>query len=360
MHPRRLPRFVPASAALVLGALACSGPERPTEPSAVLAVGVSTQITDATNGTEPHFYWLPPIAAAKTYPGTFDNAVQPEIRLCRLTGTLCATAIATYTRSSSPAITVSMTSQSYSIDWSTKPASITNGDYRAEVWVAGRRMGLADARVVASAKDLKNVPAGFVGVQSGKSLTFSFRLEVGIVGSITVAPQKPTIETGATKQLTATVLDVRGAALVGAPRVWTSAAPAIAAVSSTGLVTGVSENITIITATSGPVSAKDTVVIVRPKVDQVVVNPSGTSVEVGKKDTLWATTVDARGNILTDRPVTWTSSNAAVATVDQGIVTGVAPGSVDITGTSEGVSGSVAVTVTPAALDGPPFDAVRV
>jgi uncharacterized protein YjdB len=64
---------------------------------------------------------------------------------------------------------------------------------------------------------------------------------------------------------------------------------------------------------------------------------------------LTATPKDANGNPLTGRTVTWTSSDANIATVDaNGLVTGnVVGGPVIITATSEGKSGTASITVTP-------------
>jgi hypothetical protein len=59
-----------------------------------------------------------------------------------------------------------------------------------------------------------------------------------------------------------------------------------------------------------------------------------------------ATLRDASGAALSNRVVTWTSSNANVATVSaSGGVTAIAPGAVTITAASEGKSGSAALTV---------------
>jgi uncharacterized protein YjdB len=60
-----------------------------------------------------------------------------------------------------------------------------------------------------------------------------------------------------------------------------------------------------------------------------------------------ATLRDASGNVLTGRPVTWRSSNGAVASVNPGgTVTAVGAGSANITASSGDVSGSASVTVT--------------
>ena len=56
---------------------------------------------------------------------------------------------------------------------------------------------------------------------------------------------------------------------------------------------------------------------------------------------------DAAGSRLTGRLVTWESSNPGVATVsNSGLVTGVAPGQVTITASSEGTGGRAAISVT--------------
>jgi hypothetical protein len=57
-------------------------------------------------------------------------------------------------------------------------------------------------------------------------------------------------------------------------------------------------------------------------------------------------TRDADGNVLEDRYVAWSSSNASAATVSQGLVTGVAQGQATITATSEEKTASATVTVT--------------
>src|SRR5207248_6170266 len=81
----------------------------------------------------------------------------------------------------------------------------------------------------------------------------------------------------------------------------------------------------------------------------VTVAPATASVATGQMVQLSATPKDASGNPLTGRVITWTSSNATVASVNgSGLVTGVAAGGpVTITATSEGHSGTSAITVTP-------------
>ncbi len=81
-------------------------------------------------------------------------------------------------------------------------------------------------------------------------------------------------------------------------------------------------------------------------VASVTVNPASANLPVGATQQFATTLRDASGNILTGRSVTWTSNNLPVATVNTaGLVTGVLAGPATITATSEGRSGTSAVTV---------------
>jgi trimeric autotransporter adhesin len=67
---------------------------------------------------------------------------------------------------------------------------------------------------------------------------------------------------------------------------------------------------------------------------------------VGLNEQLTAATFDASGNVLTDRAVSWSSSDTSKLTVSStGLVTGVAEGNVTVTATSEGQSGSAELLV---------------
>jgi uncharacterized protein YjdB len=85
-------------------------------------------------------------------------------------------------------------------------------------------------------------------------------------------------------------------------------------------------------------------------VASVTVTPATASVSVGATQQVTATPRDSGGSVLSGRPVTWSSSAPAVATVSgSGVATAVAAGTTTITATSEGQSGTAAVTVAAAA-----------
>jgi uncharacterized protein YjdB len=169
------------------------------------------------------------------------------------------------------------------------------------------------------------------------------------VATVSVAPATPTLTPGAVVQLSATLRDAAGNTLTGRAVSWSTSSPALATVSGAGLVTAVAVGGPVtITATSEGKSGTATLSIVSPVVTSVTVSPSQASVSTSGTTPLTVVVRDQNNIILTGRTVTWTSSNTAIATVSpSGIVSGVsAGGPVTITATTEGKSGTAAVTVT--------------
>jgi uncharacterized protein YjdB len=183
----------------------------------------------------------------------------------------------------------------------------------------------------------------------GRSAVASISVSAVPVASIEVNPTDANLVVGQTTQLTAEPRDSAGEALAGRVVTWSTSNPQVATVTSSGLVTAISVGTTTITAASDGRLARVTVTVAPRPVSTVVVSPSQVSIHVGQKAQLNASPTDAQGNPLTGRPVNFSSSNTAVATISTGgLVTAVAPGSATITATSEGNSGTASVTVTPA------------
>lgn len=89
-------------------------------------------------------------------------------------------------------------------------------------------------------------------------------------------------------------------------------------------------------------------------VASVTVSPSSASGTVGQTAQFTATVLDAHGNVLTDRTVTWSTSNSAVVTVSgTGFATAVGSGSVQIIATSGGKQGTASVTVAASQVTAP-------
>src|SRR5947208_4843091 len=178
------------------------------------------------------------------------------------------------------------------------------------------------------------------------------------VASVTVTPGTASLTVGQTVQLTATPRDANGTPLTGRVITWQSSDNTIATVNGSGLVTGAGPGGPVtMTATSGGQSGTASVTVTVAPVAAVTVTPSSGTVAIGQTVQLTATPRDASGNPLTGRAISWSSSDNTIATVSSsGLVTGVVAGAVTITATSEGQSGTSAITVTPST--GAQFDHV--
>jgi uncharacterized protein YjdB len=185
----------------------------------------------------------------------------------------------------------------------------------------------------------------------GRQATATVVVQAVPVASVTVSPAAPSLAVGGTVALTATVKDASGNTLTGRAVSWSSSNSGVATVSSTGVVTAVAPGTATIRATSEGKTGEATVTVTAAAVASVTVAPATSTVTAGQTVQLTATTRDASGDVLSGRAVSWTTSDANVATVSStGLVTTVAAGTVTITATSEGKSGTATVVVQPVAV----------
>ena len=107
--------------------------------------------------------------------------------------------------------------------------------------------------------------------------------------------------------------------------------------------------VTIMVATDRTIRAELTIAVEYPPVDRVEVSPGeGGAFYVGASVRHLATVFDEADDVRDQLAVTWSSSDASVATVDRfGVFTARAPGSVTLTASAEGTSGSVRYEVRP-------------
>ena len=178
------------------------------------------------------------------------------------------------------------------------------------------------------------------GATLGGDVSWSFTTEAEplpepAVGGVAVDPEDVELEVGATAELEAVFSGV-----VGSPSqavTWSSSEVSVATVDTDGVVTAVSVGTAVITATSvfdvtKSGDASVTVVPV-PTIEGLSVEPAQADVVVGGTLELEAVFSGVVGS--PNLAVTWSSSDASVATVDMdGVVTAVAEGAVVITATS--------------------------
>jgi alpha-tubulin suppressor-like RCC1 family protein len=170
------------------------------------------------------------------------------------------------------------------------------------------------------------------------------------VATVSVSPSNANVNVGATTTLAATVKDASGTTLTGRTIAWSSSSEAIARVdASSGVVTGVGAGTATITAASEGKSGTATVVVasVGVPVASVSIGTALDTLEAWDVVQLQAAVKDGAGNVLAGRTVRWASSNPAVATIDSvsGQLTGIDRGTVTVTATSEGRSGTASRVV---------------
>jgi uncharacterized protein YjdB len=165
--------------------------------------------------------------------------------------------------------------------------------------------------------------------------------------SITVTPANPSVAKGATQQLaaTGTYSDGTTADITGGVT-WSTSSPAVATVSPAGVVTGVAQGSATVSAAQGAASGSTTVTVTPAALASIQVTPANLTKKNGKQQFTASgtysdgTTADITGS------VTWTSSNAAVATISSsGLATIQKSGTTTITAQRGPVAGSTTLKV---------------
>ncbi len=198
-----------------------------------------------------------------------------------------------------------------------------------------------------SANDPDAYHEGLVNVASGSPPTLL---------SIAVTPASVSIVEGGTQQFTAmgTYSDSSTADITN-DVTWTSSDVAVATVGAAGLASGVAAGTTIITASQGGVLSDSASLEVTgpPTLLSIALTPANPTVAAGQTQqfTAMGTYSDSSTAEITN-DVTWTSSDVAVATVDDaGLAAGVSAGTTQITATQGTLSDSTSLRVTPPVLE---------
>jgi serine/threonine protein kinase len=171
----------------------------------------------------------------------------------------------------------------------------------------------------------------------------------GMLRAITILPPPPALEVGDSFILVARVREGDAARLPRRPVEWSSDAPGVIRISATTAVaTAMAPGSAVVTATCEGKMGRLRVDVAPPRADAIVVRPIDKRVRVAEQVQLEATARDKRGHVVS-RPVTWTSEDDSVATVDLGgLLTPRSEGSTRITAELDEARASVTVTVHPA------------
>jgi trimeric autotransporter adhesin len=177
--------------------------------------------------------------------------------------------------------------------------------------------------------------------------------------TITVDPPTPSISQGATQQMTATgtYQDGSTATLTGGTSCsgntvcWSSSDTTIATITTGGLVTGVAQGTSTITAASGAITGTTTATIALSNITGLTLSETTYTISAVND------TVDAiayaqtpGGKVDISATATWTTANTSIATVvggtDPVVITGVATGSTTVTATYTTSTNTYTATAT--------------
>ncbi|MBS7230281.1 Ig-like domain-containing protein [Flavobacterium psychroterrae] len=163
------------------------------------------------------------------------------------------------------------------------------------------------------------------------------------VTGISVSPATATVGLGSTQQLNATLAPANA---TNQSVTWTSSNTAVATVNASGLVSAVSAGTTTITVKTvdGNKTATSAITVAAIPVASVSVSPTTASLYAGNTQQLSATIAPANA---TNKTVTWSSNNTAVATVNSsGLVSAVSAGTATITATTQDGNKTATATIT--------------
>jgi pimeloyl-ACP methyl ester carboxylesterase len=158
---------------------------------------------------------------------------------------------------------------------------------------------------------LNDDPGVYQDLRSTLSSSFNIPARTTPVNSVTVSPSSVSVGIAKTAQLSARANDVLGNVVTGRPTTWRSANPAIASVSTIGLVTGVQVGTTNVSAGIDGYSAASTIIVTAvtgPPLSVVISGPTG--VVKGTSHT-WTSTV---ANGTAPYSYQWKRNGTAVAT----------------------------------------------
>ena len=181
------------------------------------------------------------------------------------------------------------------------------------------------------------------------SITIGAQTNVPVTG-VTLSQTELSLTEGGTAQLTATVLPNNA---TNRNVTWSSNAPGVATVDSSGKVTAVAPGTATITVTTEDGNKTATCVVTvtaaTVPVTGVTLSQNQASLYYNRTPNTLTLTATVAPDNATNQAVTWTSSNPSVATVENGVVTAVGAGTATITVTTADGSftATCAVTVRP-------------
>jgi uncharacterized protein YjdB len=172
------------------------------------------------------------------------------------------------------------------------------------------------------------------------------------ITSISVSPGDLTMPIGVSQKYVATAIYSDGSSAdLTSGVTWSSSASAVASVDSTGLATTLAEGTTTVTASAGGFTDSSTLTVVAAHLQSITVSPATATMAIGTLESFTATGAFDDGSTQLLTSVSWSSSATNLLGVNSsGVATAIGAGTITVTASSGGISGTASVTVTAATL----------
>jgi trimeric autotransporter adhesin len=170
--------------------------------------------------------------------------------------------------------------------------------------------------------------------------------------SISVTPSPVTIAAGTRQQFAATGIFDDGSTQTLTSVTWSSSAPGVVTVDSSGLGAGIAGGTGSINATVGSITGSAAITVTGASLVSIAVTPANSTMPIGASKQFVATGTfsDSSTQDIT-ASVGWSSSNAAVAAINStGLVTSTVTGTTKISAILGAITGSTGLTVSSAKL----------
>ena len=167
------------------------------------------------------------------------------------------------------------------------------------------------------------------------------------VSAVAVTPAADTVVAGDTLRLAAEATDANGHPVAEVEFSWASSDTLVATVDAAGLATAVGAGQAEVTAIAAGITGRAELTVVAPSPTTVAVTPDTvTLMALGQTAQLAAEVRDQVGRVMEGVPVSWSSADTTVASVDlAGLVTAAGSGTTTITATAGEASGEAMVSV---------------
>ena len=229
---------------------------------------------------------------------------------------------------------------------------------RAIQWTTNNPGAVSLSPTTGATVTLTGVASGTATIRATcEGVSGSVNITVPVPATVTLSSGPATVIAGQTLTISATVRDSTGNTLAGRAMQWTTSSGAVVSLSATA---GASVTLTALAAGTSTIrvvceNASASIVITVPPpapVAAITVTVAQTALVVGDSVQFTAVPRDSAGQPLANRQVTWTTSNASVASIRGTGATAwslaVAAGTTAVTATSETVQKSTTVTVVEA------------